>query len=206
MFGRKEIIEMVGGVQTELEAVRMEVGVIVGAMKEYYEQERIEEAKANAQRMKVLEQRIIRRIDDNIAPMVVKELENTGKRKETANKISQIKLKLSEVYATAQKNNLITDCGTRFTEYGTKTYKLLSSVVLEIAKLNGSKSLNKIANRTNYDKFAESNGVEPLKKISYCNHLGSPIQSVFADIIVKGITDKYVEFLESNFLNESEAK
>lgn len=161
MFGRKELIEMVGDMKTEVEAVRQEVALIVGTMKEYYEGVIEEQNSLNMQRMKVMEQRLARKIDEGIAPKVVEEISRSEQDKELNKNVENIKLKLSEVYALESKSTLMEDCGKRLTPEGERLYGLLSDVVLNISKLHGSKSLNRIANRTNYGIF--SKGIAGIK-------------------------------------------
>src|SRR5690625_1460591 len=150
--------------------------------------------------MKVLEQRLSRKIEESVAPKVIEEIERTNNAKETEEKVRAIRLKLSEVYAMSKKNSMVSECGKKLTEEGTETYRLLSDAVLELSKLKGSKTLNRIANRTNYNNFSKRYGVETVEKLMFLNNKGKMIQSVFADIIVKGLTDKYLEYLENTFL------
>src|SRR5690625_1427239 len=201
MFGKREIVGVVGGLQEEVVTMKSEVITIVETMKEYFDSKFEEANNDTAQRFKVLESRLNRKIEEEVAPKVIYEITRSEKEKEMEEKKRKIKLCLSEVYANSEKYKLLSDCGRKLTKEGDVTYRLMSNAVLEVAKFHGSKSINKIASRSIYNKFTNKYGTEPLNKKILAFSDGSGIESVFADIFKKGLVGKYVEFIEDEFVN-----
>lgn len=200
MFGKREIVGVVGGLQEEVETMKSEVITIVETMKEYFDSKFEEANNDTAQRFKVLESRLNRKIEEEVAPKVISEITRSEHEKEMEEKKRKIKLSLSEVYANSEKYQLLSDCGRKLTKEGDVTYRLMSNAVLEVAKFHGSKSINKIASRSNYNKFTNKYGTEPLSKKTLAFSDGSGIESVFADIFEKGLVGKYIEFVEEEFV------
>lgn len=89
----------------------------------------------------------------------------------------------------------------RLTEAGSKIYNKFSETVLRIARLNGSKSHMKVANRSTYDSFCKSIGeMTSLEKVCAYRPDGTAADSVYSDVIKRGLLGKLSKFLEKEFV------
>lgn len=125
------------------------------------------------------------------------ELEKNGRREEILKKIS--------VVYTLSKESIIIEKGVRgaprLTEEGDILYKELTNTVMSMAKYHGSKSHSKIANSKIYRKFEDINGItQALEKSYIATSKGRHLQSVYADVIKRGLTAKFIKFLEKEFM------
>src|SRR5690625_2242236 len=204
MFGRKEIINVVEELQSEVALINGDVNSAVTAvesLKTYIDDKFESSVQAIIQYNKAMERRVINDVkqligEANNPKNVILEIENNEKEKEIEREIESIKLGFSEVYANVSKYEMIK--GGSFTKKGITTYKLLNGLITRVAKLHGSNSINKIARREIYDKFSKEVGVTEVVKIAVAPYTSG---TVFADLFEKGLVGKYVEYIEENYVD-----
>ena len=205
MFGRKEIINVVEELQSEVALINGDVNGAVTAvesLKTYIDDKFESSVQAIIQYNKAMERRVINDVkqligEANNPKNVILEIENNEKEKELEREIESIKLGFSEVYANVSKYEMIN--GGSFTKKGITTYKLLNGLITRVAKLHGSNSINKIARREIYDTFTKSIGASRVVKIAVAPYTSG---TVFADLFEKELVGKYVEYIEENYVDQ----
>lgn len=132
---------------------------------------------------------------------VVNQIEERKLDLERMREIKRIRSSFSEVYANTVKHKMVD--GGKYTEKGRETYQLFSRAMLKVAKLYGSNSVNKVARREVYDKFSNKMNAPRVDK-AHIHPLTSG--TVFSDLFRKNLVGKFIEFVEDEYLDESEAK
>lgn len=137
---------------------------------------------------------------DNIA----KTIDKAEEKKEIEGNKQKIISNLSRVYAMEKESELLTKTkrgATKLTSEGQKVYDLFSQTVMDIAKLHGSKSHMKVANRTTYTEFKTLEKLsEELRKEPITLVDGTARESVYADIIKRRKLGKFAKFIEDKYV------
>lgn len=146
-------------------------------------------------------------IENMIQPVnVVNAIEQREEDKKRQEEVEQITNKLSTIYKVEKEEILLkktTQGNYKLTKEGTKLYNLLSETVVLIAKIHGSKSHMKVANPTSYEKFEKKEGLgKKLVKKRIMTSDGTGKESVYVDLICRGLVGDFTRFLEREFLND----
>lgn len=197
MTGSSEIKSVVMGIQREMPALRKDI------------KDELRIALQSA------ESRMIEAISTQVAEMfaefkeqsnpanVVKAIEQSEEDKEKEIAKKSIIRNLSEVYTIEQEANVIESNsrgGSKLTAEGQRMYDIFSQTVLDIAKLYGSKSHMRVVNRGVYEEFGELKGLSgELKKKYITLKNGTARESVYADIIERGLLGKFAKFIEDKY-------
>ncbi|MBU5266227.1 hypothetical protein [Virgibacillus proomii] len=209
MFGRKEIVGAVSDVQNEVIGMR---GFVSERVDEKFSE--LEEGIINKMdaRLKVMEQRLLRSIGNSIRLQpsnVIKAIDEREESRERMQTIGQLKQRLSEVYYNVEKYPMVDSYNgklPKLTKEGTKTYRLFSDTVEGIAKFKGGKTAAKIARHEVYKRFAKKYGIDTPKKTIVMFHDGKQSNSVYSYLFINNHVTKFVEFLESEYIDNKEER
>ena len=146
-------------------------------------------------------------IENMIQPVnVVTAIEQREEDKKRQEEVEKIINKLSAIYKVEKEEILLektTQGNYRLTKEGTQLYNLLSETVVLIAKIHGSKSHMKVANPKSYEKFEKKEGLgDGLIKKRIMTSDGTGRESVYVDLICRGLVGDFTRFLEREFLSE----
>lgn len=152
-------------------------------------------------KLETLFEQIYEKMESTNSPAnVVNKIEERKEDLERIKEIKRIRSKFSEVYANTVKHVMVKDG--KYTEKGEETYQLFSKTMLRVAKLHGSNSINKVARREVYDRFSDLKNAPRIDK-TVINPLTNG--TVFSDLFRKNLVGKFIEFVEDEFLGDSEA-
>lgn len=205
--GTKELQESVSEIKQELPAIQSE---IIRQVREDMKSEFTNAVQAYEMRMKASLKEMFDSFKESHNPNnVVYAIEEREASLEKEREREEIKKQLSVIYSLSKEADLF-EQGKRgaekFTKEGDLLYKNITTSVMRLAKYHGSKSHTKIANPTTYELFMKTLNIdEPLRKVYVNLNNGKPRHSVYADIIKRGLTARFVKFLEDEFLNEKES-
>ena len=210
MVGTKELQAGVEDIRQELPSMRAEIIEQIQAdiRTEFSNALQAYEVRMEAKAGRFLDN-LSKTIEDIVRPdNVVNAIEQREEDLKRQEKIKQISDRLSVIYTIEKEGSLLEKTargGNKLTKEGTKLYRLLSETVVMIAKLYGSKSHTKVANPQSYGKFEEREGIdEPLIKKRVTVSDGTGRESVYVDLIYRGIVGEFTRFLEQEYLNEKE--
>ena len=202
MVGNTEIQSAVSDIQRQLPEMQSRIAEQVVEM---VKQEVLGAIKAHTLQTDRKLDGIIEIVKEQSNPTnVVKAIEQSEEDKERERIKKSITRKLSEVYTIEKESNLLTETKggrSKLTKDGQRMYDLFSQTVLDIAKLHGSKSHMKVVNRTVYEEFGKTLrlGEDLTKKIITFNN-GTNRESVYADIIERGLLGKFAKFIEYKYV------
>lgn len=135
---------------------------------------------------------------------LVEAIEKREEDKERQKLREEIISSLSVIYAKEKETELFTKTvrGTvKLSKDGDQLYRTLSETVLKIAKYLGYKTHSKVASKTIYKDFQRKYDItEELTKKVITMSDGSNRNSVYVDLILRGLAGKFATYLESKFM------
>lgn len=160
-----------------------------------------------------MESRIGRKIDklganqtENVGEAIVKAEE--GKQREELRR--KIGLEMADVFTRYNAGKMVEYVEgnklPKLTRMGSENYKRFSSVITELAKFRGGKSVTKIAQRAVYERFAKEKGIEVPYKMTVTDIDGTGNESVFSYLYVNDLIPDFIYYVEKTFLSKEETK
>lgn len=135
---------------------------------------------------------------------VVEAFEQAERDKEREKYKEKIIGKLAQVYMIEKENKIVVKNiygHDKLTNAGDYIYKLFSETVIDIAKLHGSSSHMKIVSHRTYKAFEKTLGITTeLRKESVIMSNGQNRESVYVDLIKRGLLGKFAKFIEDNYV------
>lgn len=200
-------------VKNYLTEIKEELPIMRETIMQGFREDMKNEFNSFAQALEIRNNEVLEELRDEIisklshignANNVVTAIEDREEKKEIEGNKQIIISNLSRVYAMEKETELLTQTnrGTaKLTSEGQKVYDLFSQTVMDIAKLNGSKSHMKVANRTTYTEFMSVEKIpEELRKEPITLVDGSARESVYADIIKRRKLGKFAKFIEEKYV------
>lgn len=206
-MGTKELQQSVSEIKGELPVIQYE---IIKQIQQDVKSELSNAMQAQEMRMKETITELFKEFKSEQTPEKVVHAIKADEQESLRNiEREEISKQLSLIYSLSNGSTLVTDDGKVndvLTDTGERVYDLIANTVLRLAKYNGSKSHNKIANHTTYSLFENyAEEKEAFEKVTLVTREGLYRKSVYSDIISRGRADKFAKFIEGMFLtNEKE--